>query len=502
MQHDKGAPALDSALVWFRRDLRAHDHAALYHALRSARQVWCVFVFDRDILDALLERGLTADRRIEFIHDSVRQLDEALAALGRRHGHSGVRLLVRHGPAIDALASLARQLHVQAVYANHDDEPAALQRDARARGVLAEAGIALHTSKDHVIFERSEVLTGAGAPYSVFTPYKNAWLRKLEPFFLKAYPIEPHAHTLAAPPAGVSTELPALQEMGFTTTNLHTLKIPTGESGAQALLADFLPRIDDYQRTRDFPAVKGPSYLSVHLRFGTCSVRTLAREAWSRAQGGSEGAQVWLSELVWRDFYHQILHHHPRVIGHCFKPEYDAIRWDHGKHADALFTAWCEGRTGYPLIDAAMMQINQTGYMHNRLRMVVASFLTKDLGIDWRRGEAYFALQLNDYDLAANNGGWQWAASTGCDAQPWFRIFNPLSQSRKFDPQGRFIRRYLPQLASLPDDVIHAPWEARPVDLAAAGIELGLHYPQPVVRHEEARQRTLERFSVVKKPAA
>ena len=202
--------------------------------------------------------------------------------------------------------------------------------------------------------------------------------------------------------------------------------------------------------------------------------------------------------MIWRDFYHQVLHHHPHVVDHAFKPEYDAIRWEHGKHAEALFAAWCDGRTGYPLVDAAMHQINQTGYMHNRLRMVVASFLTKDLGLDWRWGERYFAQKLNDFDLAANNGGWQWAASTGCDAQPYFRIFNPVSQSEKFDAEGKFIRRYLPQLAKLPAKLIHAPWLVSPIELAAAGVEIGSDYPAPIVQHDEARLKTLERYAVVK----
>jgi deoxyribodipyrimidine photo-lyase len=237
----------------------------------------------------------------------------------------------------------------------------------------------------------------------------------------------------------------------------------------------------------------------VHLRFGTLSIRELAAAAHERSRNRSSGgAAVWLSELIWRDFYHQILHHHPRVVGASFKPEYDRIRWDEGPEADALFAAWCEGRTGYPLVDAAMAQINQTGYMHNRLRMIVASFLSKDLGLDWRRGEAYFARQLNDFDLAANNGGWQWAASTGCDAQPYFRIFNPVTQSKRFDPGGSFIRRYLPQLAALPDALIHAPWLARPAELQAAGITLGRDYPAPVVEHDTARARTLDRYGIVK----
>ena len=491
-------PSLDRALVWLRRDLRADDHAALHHALRAARQVWCVFVFDRDILDPLPR----ADRRVEFIRDSLVGVDAELRALAASHGVEGAGLLVRHGRAVEQIVALAQALHVQAVFANHDDEPAALARDARARGALADVGVALHTSKDHVIFERREVLTQAGSPFSVFTPYKNAWLKRLGADDLKAWPVTHHAGALAPrsadPHPAVGAGVPALADLGFQPSNLHQLKLPSGPAGGQELLADFLDRIDRYHETRDFPAVKGPSYLSTHLRFGTVSIRQLARAAHERATSGSRGAEVWLSELIWRDFYHQVLHHHPHVAERAFKPEYDRIRWAHGKTADAHFAAWCEGRTGYPLVDAAMHQINQTGYMHNRLRMVVASFLTKDLGLDWRRGEAYFAEKLNDFDLAANNGGWQWAASSGCDAQPYFRIFNPVSQSQRFDPEGKFIRRYLPALARLPDKLIHAPWLARPVDLAAAELVLDRDYPAPLVDHALAREKTLERYAVVK----
>jgi deoxyribodipyrimidine photo-lyase len=490
---------LDAALVWIRRDLRVADHAALHHALRAARRVWCAFVYDRAILDPLPR----ADRRVEFIVESVGALAADLAALGERHGVDGVRLLVRHGQGADEIVELAAELHVQAVYANHDDDPYALARDARVRGALADLGIALHTSKDHVIFERSEVLTVSGKPYTVFTPYRTAWLEKLDDFFLKPYPIDRHAGALAPAPPGLDAPLPSLERIGFVRTNLSALHVHGGSAAAEALLADFLERIDEYATAREYPGIKGPSYLGVHLRFGTISIRRLAGAARARAaEPGrpARGAETWLSVLIWRDFYQQLLHHHPHVVGASCKPEFDRLRFEHGRHADDAFRAWCDGRTGYPLVDAAMAQIDQTGWMHNRLRMLAASFLVKDLGIDWRRGEAFFAQHLIDYELASNNGGWQWVASTGCDAQPWFRVFNPLTQSRRFDPEGKFIRRYLPQLARLDDEQIHAPWLLGPIELEAAGVELGRNYPRPIVDHAEARAKTLQRYAAARAP--
>jgi deoxyribodipyrimidine photo-lyase len=466
---------VSTALVWFRRDLRDFDHAALYTALKAHVRVHCAFVFDRDILDALPRR----DRRVAFIHASVAELKAALEARG-----GGLHVL--HGRAEEEIPKLARRLGVAAVYANRDYEPQAIARDLAVEQALLTAGIAFHARKDQVVFEHGEVVTGAGAPFSVFTPYKNAWLKKLSPFYVKAYPVQKYASSLA-PASGT---LPSLAAIGFEPADLP---VAAGMAGGRALFAEFKRRIAAYGERRDFPALKGPSYLSVHLRFGTVSIRELAGYAWKQ---GSAGAAVWLSELAWRDFYFMVLAARPDVVDGAYKREFNALRFEED---EALWQAWSVGATGYPLVDAAMRQLNQTGYMHNRLRMVAASFLVKDLGIDWRRGERYFAAQLNDYDLAANNGGWQWAASTGCDAQPYFRIFNPVTQSERFDAEGKFIRRYVPELARVGDAHVHAPWHMAAAEQERAGCVIGRDYPAPVVDHAAARKATLERYAAARR---
>lgn len=486
-------PQFEKTLVWFRRDLRSFDHAALHHALTQSRRVYCVFIFDHAILDALPKY----DRRVEFIHAGVVELKNELHVLGGG-------LIVRHADARVAIPELAKELGVDAVFANRDYEPQAILRDEKVGAALQAGGQAFYTFKDQVIFENSEVLSQSAKPFSIFTPYKNAWMKQLhsgpDTFYLQPYEVESHRQHFASM-AAMDNHVPSLRELGFQKTNLSALNILTGMQGGQNLLDDFADRMQDYDQARNFPAIKGPSYLSIHLRFGTVSIRALVRRALDaiRAGQGGSGAAVWLSELIWREFYFMILANHPYVARQAFKPDYDAIVWESGTHADRLFNAWCNGQTGYPLVDAAMAQINQTGYMHNRLRMVAASFLIKDLGIDWRRGERYFAQQLNDFDLSANNGGWQWAASSGCDAQPYFRIFNPVTQSEKFDPDGQFIRRYLPQLAKLSNRQIHAPWKMTQEELEAAGIVLGENYPEPLIQHDEARARTLARYAVVRK---
>lgn len=461
------------------------DHAALAHALSAFERVYCVFVFDTEILDALT---LRADRRVEFILESVTELDRKL----RDHGGG---LVVLHGRARTEVPALARRLGVAAVLCNRDYEPLAIARDTDVAETLQAQDIAFRDFKDQVIFERREVVTAAGHAFSVFTPYKNAWLKRLTPDDLMPHVVT--ARGRLAPPAN-DAQIPTLNALGFERTNLSELKLPCGARGGRMLFDDFLSRIDEYAQRRDFPAVKGPSYLSVHLRFGTVSIRELVREAHTRMLHGSRGAQTWLSELVWRDFYQMILALHPHVVERSYRREYEGIRFD---DRPDWFSAWCAARTGYPLVDAAMRQINATGYMHNRLRMVVASFLVKDLGIDWRLGEAYFAQHLNDFDLAANNGGWQWAASTGCDAQPYFRIFNPVTQSERFDPEGGFIRHYVPELQDVPPMRIHAPWKMGAIEQEAAGCVIGRDYPEPLVDHAAARDRTLLRYGKIKQAA-
>ncbi|MGE0799198.1 MAG: deoxyribodipyrimidine photo-lyase [Lautropia sp.] len=503
------SPLLDSALVWFRRDLRVADHAALAAALTAAQRVHCAFVFDRTLLDPLAgradRRGAAAgvDRRVAFIHGAV-------TALRRRLRQLGGDLIIVHDHAAAAIPALAARLGAAAVFAGRDYEPTAVARDTAVAAALAAAGRRLELVKDQVILERDQLLTGSGAPFRVFTPYRRAWLARVaaEPALTAPQqgPTAPLAAAAAVGHAAATAEaadtgdgaIPSLAALGFAPVDLDALGIVASEDGAARRLADFAGRIRDYDVQRDFPGVRGVSYLSVHLRFGTVSIREAVRLA--LGHGALEdprwGAATWLGELIWRDFFFQILHHHPQVVDRAFRPEYDRVAWESDATVrDARLAAWCQGRTGYPLVDAAMHQINRTGYMHNRLRMLVASFFSKHLGLDWRLGERYFAEQLIDYDQAANNGGWQWAASTGCDAQPYFRIFNPVTQSRRFDPNGAFIRRYLPDLARLPDAAIHAPWTASAETLAGAGIRLGRDYPEPIVDHAAARAQALARYA-------
>lgn len=464
------------SLVWFRRDLRDYDHAALYYALKKSQQVYCVFIFDTEILDQLSNKS---DRRVEFIWESVKELKAALQK-------NGGDLIVLNGIAANEIPQLAQSLQVQAVFTNHDYEPTAIKRDSDVAQLLQTHHIDFHHYKDQVIFEKDEVLTMAHKPYSVFTPYKNMWLKNVNDFYLRPYPVDTYLQNLAK----VQPQpLNSLESLGFQRTNLSSMRLPTGMSGGASLFADFVDRIKYYKEARDFPAIKGVSYLSVHLRFGTISIRQLARTA---LQMGGLGAETWTSELIWRDFYFQILHHNPQLeTGKAFKPEFDTIPFPNDAK---LFTAWCEGVTGYPLVDAAMRQLNNTGFMHNRLRMVAASFLVKDLLIDWRWGERYFAEKLIDFDFSANNGGWQWAASTGCDAQPWFRIFNPTTQSERFDANGKFIRKYVSELANCNDKEIHTPWLMSAERQSTIKTVIGQDYPKPIVDHATQRERVLSLY--------
>ncbi|WP_374657706.1 deoxyribodipyrimidine photo-lyase [Inhella sp.] len=442
-----------STLVWLRRDLRLHDHAALHAATTQGEgRVHLAFVFDTEILDALPRQ----DRRVELIHCALQDLQAQLVA-------RGASLIVRLGRAAEEIPRLANELAASRVVFAHDDDPYALRRDAAVRQALPQ--VQVDSVQDVTVFERRQLLTGAGQPYTVFTPYRRSWQAALRPAHVEAR--EPRLERLA-PSAPI--ELPSLPALGFEATDLHRFW-RGGSQQAQRHLQRFVQeRLPQYASDRERPALPGTSGLSAALRFGLLSVRELVRAA---QQAGGEGGQIWLSELIWRDFFHQVLHHHPGVVDGPLKPAYAQIPWVQGELAEARFQAWCEGRTGLPLVDAGMRQLRATGFMHNRLRMLTASFLCKQLGVDWRRGEAWFAQWLLDFDLAANSGGWQWSAGCGCDAQPWFRVFNPQTQAQKFDPDGAFQRRWLPELG-------------------------GPDYPAPMVDLAESRLAALARYGILK----
>lgn len=421
------------SIFWFRRDLRLDDNAGLYHALKSGLPVVPVFIFDREILDLLENK---TDKRVHFIHDALTGIQQQLVKMGSS-------LQVMHGTAGSCFEQLCKQFTVSAVYTNHDYEPGAQKRDNAVALLLKEHGIPLYTHKDQVIFEKDEVVKDNGEPYTVYTPYSRKWREKLNGFYLKPYPTDKYFDNFyeCAPAALLS-----LADIGFQSADPGVIP---------AELNDEIAR--HYDKTRDFPAVNGTTRLGVHLRFGTVSIRRLATEA------GNLNATL-LNELIWREFYQAILWHFPHVVSGCFIREYDNIVW---RNNEQEFAKWCAGQTGYPIVDAGMRQLNETGYMHNRVRMIVASFLTKDLLIDWRWGEAYFAEKLLDYDLAANNGGWQWAAGCGCDAAPYFRVFNPYLQTQKFDPELKYIRSWVPEYEQLT-------------------------YARPIVDHAVARERCLK----------
>ncbi|MFQ3586851.1 MAG: deoxyribodipyrimidine photo-lyase [Fimbriimonadaceae bacterium] len=462
-----------------RRDLRLTDHAALAKATRSADSVAVAFVFDTNILGALSDRD---DRRVTMIHRSLQEVDEGL----RRHGS---RLVVLHGDPAEKVPELAARLEADLVVAARDYEPYARDRDSRVARSLRRVGSELRLVRDTVTIEPDELVTQAGTPFTVFTPFSKAWRARFSPD--RAAEEVPDLGRLRP-----ETELrPVLRDwpiesIGFETADLWQ---QPGESAARRRLADFVPKMQDYGRLRDFPAADSTSVLSPDLRFGTISIRELVRTALA---DGSPGSDKWLSELIWREFYQHILFHFPHVVDRSFRPEFADLEWP---GSDEHFEAWCAGHTGYPIVDAAMRCFNATGWMHNRLRMVVAMFLTKDLLVDWRKGEQYFARYLIDFELASNNGGWQWSSSTGCDAQPYFRIFNPWLQSVKFDPEGKFIRRWVPEIRGLSNERIHAPHEASMFEQIDAGCIVGQDYPHPIVDHARQRERAIRLLESVRK---
>ncbi len=416
-------------IFWFRRDLRLTDNVGLSKASKGKYPVQPIFIFDEHILSELPKD----DARVSFIYYRLQKINEAL----KEHGAT---LKIYHGPADTIWQTICEDFDVQNVIANHDYEPYALERDAAVEKFLQEKEIGFFTYKDQVIFEKDEVVKDDGTPYTVYTPYKNKWRATLQSDMLN--PVEWQPKNLHQ----TSHSFPNRASLGFEASSIQ--------------VKDFtLDQLDAYARNRDVPAEDGTSYLSPHLRFGTIGIRELINRVGMQHE-------PFVNELIWREFFMQILYHFPKVVNNNFREKYDGIAW---RNDEADFKKWCDGQTGYPMVDAGMRQLNETGYMHNRVRMVTASFLCKHLLIDWRWGEAYFAKKLLDYDLSANNGNWQWAAGTGCDAAPYFRVFNPSSQLDKFDKQRKYVKKWIPELETK-------------------------DYPQPMVEHKFARERALEEY--------
>lgn len=420
------------SIFWHRRDLRIHDNAGLYHALKSNYPVLPIFIFDRNILDKLDDKN---DARVNFIHQQLQELKIQYEKLG-------TTLCVFYGKPIEVWKEILNNYLVKEVYCNRDYEPYAHERDKSIFEFLTSKNIPFKGFKDHVIFEKNEVLKDDGMPYTVYTPYSKKWKLKLNDFYLKSYPVEKYLSNLYRTD---KLKIIGLEEMGFKST---TISFPKKMANKEL--------IKNYHVTRDLPSVNGTTRLSVHLRFGTISIRELANTA-------KQLNEKYLNELIWRDFYQMILFHFPHTVNKAFKPEYDRIQW---LNNEKEFSAWCQGKTGYPIVDAGMRELNATGFMHNRVRMIVASFLTKHLLIDWRWGEAYFAKKLLDFELASNVGGWQWAAGCGVDAAPYFRVFNPTLQTEKFDKELKYIKQWVPEYGT------------------AA-------YPKPIIEHKVARERVL-----------
>ncbi|UZH55948.1 deoxyribodipyrimidine photo-lyase [Salinimicrobium tongyeongense] len=422
------------AVCWLRRDLRLFDNTALYHALKSGLPVQVIFIFDPAILQSLPQKK---DRRVAFIH---RQLEKINAELSQ----FGASLFVLHDLPEKAFEKLIFEYPVREVYTNHDYEAYARSRDKAVSDFLLAHHVQFHSYKDQVIFEKEEVLKPNGTPYTVFTPYSRKWKEQLQQNGVPGFPSEDYLPKLLKKP---NKPILSLAEIGFETTDPEV---------AEADLSEEL--IKHYHKNRDLPYIDGTSRAGVHLRFGTVSIRHLVKQALQQNE-------AWLNELIWREFFMMILYHFPHVEQHNFRRKYDRIQW---RNNEKEFEAWCRGETGYPLVDAGMRQLNETGWMHNRVRMVVAGFLCKHLLIDWRWGEAYFAEKLLDYELASNNGNWQWAAGTGCDSAPYFRIFNPESQLKKFDPKLEYVKTWIKDFR--------------------AG------YLEPIVDHKFARARALETY--------